>query len=1347
VKIRIESLKPYTRYALQVRGYGGTETEWSPTYVFTTNRDRLAPPTVPGIAVEGAEYNGTTWHWYGEDIAISWNAYSVDDQTTWDHDYYVVKFVSNTGTTRIFRTKDRKFVLSYAMNVQSFGGNGCANFSKISVWGVDKTGNPSYENIPWNDGPHAVDGTVSSFGYASIINPAPSQLQSVTVDFTTPNLVFGWTQPSGAINQDVRTIKIVLQSTGTLQTKTFYTSASTSGWTLSFDENKSYFNSGNGSPEFTYSVSVIDVFAQEGTAVTGTATNQPPQTQVSGLKSIGVEGGISIDFDDIKSAAHKDHWVTEIYERIKDDVADTDSADGVVTGYTLLTSIAGDTYDYIPATSPFAYRWIRARYVDVFGQTGPVTKASTTLPSTYPVRMIKPVTITASAPAPPTDLAIYDNFTGSLGVNGEIRLEWTPPTDETLNNFQVDYELVTALTASTSSWAAFNVPADRTYITNVASTVVSFAGDHNFTVGDRVSIVNYGSVQHRTVTNTTANSITVNSALTGTLQTNTYDRSLPASAVVRSGVSMAMRPGTKYNFAIRSASSTHTSQRSSIVTFTTAGNALIAQKPLEIGTYYLPLPITSYSINSNVATVNVSVNPTTNGFTAPAITAGLYVSILDSATNINGRWKVLSATSSAISFTVTTANDAGGSTTGTATAGKFAVGAKVNAVNDGIYMDESNLWLADTGAFRAGTGYNTASWAGVEWNPSSSLFKVSGDITARSGRFAGNVYLSGYGSTLTAGLSYQIDSTRTLAANSSTVTIPVITDASIPAPPLSRPNHKAQIYCDVAGLTTDGTVLNVSSYNSGSKTITVDKTGQSALNGTYANGTIFLNNQVSIGSGGIIGTDIDGELRFMLTSGTSGLNRIAGWDITKDSIKSKSDVATINRAGMSSSTSTDSFWAGGDAGSAVWRVNTDGNMYLGNISFKGTSAPARIYSSSDAFESGDFYLSSDGKFSIKDLFSIDATAATTKVKIGTASSSNKFVFEASGTPKFYQTSGTAAWGDSNTKIYMDYTGQFSVSDFFKLSPTSAEFKIGSIGSVFINQAYTTAAGVAIAPSSSYLTPSNLNSFVISRDSGQAPNAYSAGIYFPSNYSSRTSITADPEGYPLFIQAYRNNQSIFSLYADNTFDDALFTAHQSLLLTANNYDAKLISSNREAHLYGSTRVLVHSPNGNANIDGNAITLQHAYNNSITMTRDSGDLNVVLSGIPAGSGTSLCVNGSSIMRLGSSSRRFKRDIEYIDGSKLAEDALMLQPVTFRYNQTGSFDEDNEKYLSGYIAEDIDSLGLDYLVSYDADGLPASVYYDKIAINAIELSKQQKQEIDDLKQTVLQLMQRIETLEEGN
>ena len=106
--------------------------------------------------------------------------------------------------------------------------------------------------------------------------------------------------------------------------------------------------------------------------------------------------------------------------------------------------------------------------------------------------------------------------------------------------------------------------------------------------------------------------------------------------------------------------------------------------------------------------------------------------------------------------------------------------------------------------------------------------------------------------------------------------------------------------------------------------------------------------------------------------------------------------------------------------------------------------------------------------------------------------------------------------------------------------------------------------------------------------------------------------------------------------------------------------------------------------------------------------------------------------------SSSIRFKKDIaDYqVDGTKL----LNLQAKTFKYKaghrdqQYG--DTNNRPWVLGFMAEEVLEAGIEEVVGYDKEGLPASLRYDLLSVYVIDLLKTHQNEIDSLKEEIQRL-----------
>jgi hypothetical protein len=105
--------------------------------------------------------------------------------------------------------------------------------------------------------------------------------------------------------------------------------------------------------------------------------------------------------------------------------------------------------------------------------------------------------------------------------------------------------------------------------------------------------------------------------------------------------------------------------------------------------------------------------------------------------------------------------------------------------------------------------------------------------------------------------------------------------------------------------------------------------------------------------------------------------------------------------------------------------------------------------------------------------------------------------------------------------------------------------------------------------------------------------------------------------------------------------------------------------------------------------------------------------VHSRIVTGSGayTSTYTNAAGQMGQVPSSARFKRDVEPATVDVAA--VLAVQLVTFRYINAVENLGDEAAIEWGVIAEEIDALGLTWLVVYDDEGRPLGVHYERLAV----------------------------------
>ena len=134
-------------------------------------------------------------------------------------------------------------------------------------------------------------------------------------------------------------------------------------------------------------------------------------------------------------------------------------------------------------------------------------------------------------------------------------------------------------------------------------------------------------------------------------------------------------------------------------------------------------------------------------------------------------------------------------------------------------------------------------------------------------------------------------------------------------------------------------------------------------------------------------------------------------------------------------------------------------------------------------------------------------------------------------------------------------------------------------------------------------------------------------------------------------------------------------------------------------------------GNTNVGGTATvtTLAIGATNPITP--------LAIANLTTTAGTALVVDADGNVYKTSSSRRFKENIA--DYSDDFAKILQIQPKSFNYKATGAPD-------IGYIAEDLDELGLSSLVIYDKLGQPSAIKYDRISLYLLEILKKQEEKI---------------------
>lgn len=244
-----------------------------------------------------------------------------------------------------------------------------------------------------------------------------------------------------------------------------------------------------------------------------------------------------------------------------------------------------------------------------------------------------------------------------------------------------------------------------------------------------------------------------------------------------------------------------------------------------------------------------------------------------------------------------------------------------------------------------------------------------------------------------------------------------------------------------------------------------------------------------------------------------------------------------------------------------------------------------------------------------------------------------------------------------------------------------------------------------------------------------------------DYSADNALTLGNNSFALY--AGSGNNSVVSGYANN----ARFSATGSY----SSIDIEANGTGSVMNLYStSTMSLISS--GAVTVTGSNVTLGStgalALNGQLSCS--GGTFNGTALVVGSGSTYIRCLDtytrnttGGLDVRVASngtyfsvaSSRRFKQNIENYSVNKSA--FLQMQPVTYKYKQEVEELGDAAGTAVGYIAEDLDALGLEEYVIYDADGNPHGIEYRAMVVALQNIVVEQDQ-------TIVSLSNRLATLE---
>jgi hypothetical protein len=110
--------------------------------------------------------------------------------------------------------------------------------------------------------------------------------------------------------------------------------------------------------------------------------------------------------------------------------------------------------------------------------------------------------------------------------------------------------------------------------------------------------------------------------------------------------------------------------------------------------------------------------------------------------------------------------------------------------------------------------------------------------------------------------------------------------------------------------------------------------------------------------------------------------------------------------------------------------------------------------------------------------------------------------------------------------------------------------------------------------------------------------------------------------------------------------------------------------------------------------------------------------------AGTGSYLVIDANGDIKALGSSLRYKNSIE--DYNKGLKELKQLRPVTYKFNG-------EDVVTAGFIAEEVDAIGMDEYVIKNSEGQPDALNYGQMVALLVNAIKEQQQQIDELKAKV--------------
>ncbi|WP_235298193.1 hypothetical protein [Portibacter marinus] len=435
-----------------------------------------------------------------------------------------------------------------------------------------------------------------------------------------------------------------------------------------------------------------------------------------------------------------------------------------------------------------------------------------------------------------------------------------------------------------------------------------------------------------------------------------------------------------------------------------------------------------------------------------------------------------------------------------------------------------------------------------------------------------------------------------------------------------------------------------------------------------------------------------------LSSVTGGIFNTAVGSGSGNNTNGSNNVSVGNRSLFSNTTGSSNVSIGASAGH---NATGSGGIFLGFSAGFNETQSNRLYienSSADANNAliyGEFdndYLRVNGHLSIRNGFS-DGDKDT-KIQVEEGLDDDIIRFDIAGEERFIMRKGRLDFLNDAGSVFIGkdaglvddliFGGNVGIGDGALMSNTSGGSNV-AIGRAALNSNTTANSNVGIGPTALFANTIGNSNVAVGASAGSS--TIGSGSIFIGTAAGKNEVN----GNRLYIEPTSAGENDALIFGDFGTD--------------------------RLKLNGSVKIY------NRNASKNIFEVTNAAMTQVLVVGE--DKSIAMPAMATGTGNPVNITASGKLVRNTSTRRDKRNIEdfEVDFNKV----LGVQPR--RYNRPHS----PEIKEIGYIAEEMDSLGLHELVVRSEEGVIEGIFYDKIVLYTNEIVKQHDKEISKLKDMV--------------